>query len=208
MTDVRVVQRISAPEPVQSTHLATKNYVDQALIAQAEDSARYGDALSSARRDQISNQSSLANGFWTFSSAIAARVFTATKVRFFVAAAGAVAASPTVALSLYDNGTQVATAPVTSTTFTSVGVKEFDLSATVPAIVGHRYTFLLYVAASSYITAPALGFTAAYYSGLASPTAALTFNGYKAGASAPPSSITTSDGTWSAHPATLWWALL
>lgn len=208
MTDVRVVQRVSAPEPVQPTHVATKNYVDQALIAQAEDSARYGDVLSSARRDRISNQSGLANGFWTFSSVIAARVFTAAKVRFYVAAAGTAAASPTVALSLYDNGTQVATAPVTSATFTSIGVKEFDLSATVPTVVGHRYTCLLYIAASSYITAPALGFTAAYYSGLASPTAALTFNGYKAGASTPPSSITTSDGTWSAHSATLWWALL
>jgi hypothetical protein len=113
-----------------------------------------------------------------------------------------------VALSLYADGTQAATAPVVSTTFTSTGVKEFTLSAAVPVDVGHRYTALFYVAASSYITAPALGFTAAYYTDLNSPTAAQTFNGYKAAAATPPASITTGDGTWSAHPATLWWALL
>jgi hypothetical protein len=208
MTDARLVQRVSAPEPVQPTHLATKNYVDQALAVQGEDAARFGDLLSSVRRDRIANQTGLANGYWTFSSVIGTRAFSATKVRFYVATAGVAGAGPALSLTVYDNGTQVATAPILSTAFTSSGVKEFTLSSTVPVVAAHRYTVLLYIAAGSYAPAPSIGCTAAYYMDLNSPSATLTFNGYKTASNAPPSTITTGDGTWTALPATLWWAFL
>lgn len=220
MVDARMVARVSAPEPQQPAHLATKNYVDttvdttvgtavSALVAGLlEDSVRYGDMLSSTRRDRASNQSTLDNGFWTFSSVTAPRSFTATKVRFFVAAAGVATLTPVVGLGIYDNGTRVATAPVTSATFTAAGVKELDLSAPVTVVTGHRYTWLSYIAPNSYSSPAGVAFTTAYRVELVHPTPALTFSGYKAAAVAPPASITTGDGTWTAHSATAWWALL
>lgn len=208
MVDVRTAQRVSAPEPLLPAHLATKSYVDNLVSAQVRDSAYYGDVLSSARREHAINQLNLDNGFWAFSSVIAASSFTATKIRFYIVTAGVAATNSTVAALLYDNGAQAAAAPVTTATFTATGIKELTLSAQVNVVTGRRYTWLAYIAPNSYTTPAGIAATAAYYSGLANPTAALTFNGHKPAATAPPAAIDTGDGTWIAHAATTWWALL
>lgn len=172
------------------------------------DNQHYGDVVSSIRRNRATNQATLDNGYWTFSTVMSPKTFTATKIRFYVAAAGVAGGSPSAAVVLYDNGTQVATTTVSATTFTTAGVKEFTLSASVNVVAGRRYTWLSYVAPASFTTSPGLGFTAVYYNALNNPGAALTYNGYKAAAAAPPASINTGDGTWTGNPSTLWWALL
>lgn len=208
MADVRVVQRVRSPDPTLPAHLATKNYVDLATPPYPTDAAHYGDVIASTDRARVVNQLTLDNGYWSFAALVAPKSLTVTKIRFYVAAAGSLNSSPAVACRLYDEGAQVATAPVLSGTFTATGLKELALSASVGVIAGHRYTWLLYIGPSSYVTAPTIACTAAGFTGLLAPTAALTFTGFKAAAADPPASITTGDGTWTALPTTPWWALL
>lgn len=209
MTDVRVAQRVRSPEPTLPAHLATKNYVDLATAPYPNDAAHYGDLVTPTRRDNVVNRLALTNGFWTFSTLIAPKPATVGTVRFYVATAATATTTPSVALRLYDDGTQVATAAVVAATFATVGVKELALSASVPVIAGHRYTWLVYIAPGSYgATPPAIACTAAGFTDLLAPTAALTYTGFKAASTDPPTSITTGDGTWTAVAATPWWALL
>lgn len=208
MTDVRVVQRVRSPDPTLPAHLATKNYVDLATPPYPTDAASYGDVIASTGRGLAANQLTLDNGYWSFATLIASKSATVTKIRFYVASAGTLGSTPTVACRLYDEGTQVATAPVVSGTFTATGLKELTLSVSVGVLAGHRYTWLLYIGLTSYVAAPTIACTGAGFTGLLAPTAALTFAGFKAASVDPPTSITTGDGTWTALATTPWWALL
>lgn len=176
------------------------------------DTQHYGDQVSSCRRPATTNSSSLSNGYWTTALLLSPKSFTATKLRFYCSAAGVAGGSPTVSVSLYGGSTfplsLLATVPVTASTFTSTGIKELSLSASVSVVAGNRYAWVSYIAPSSYSTSPGLGCTAVYYSALNNPSPSSTYAAYKSASTTPGSTINPSDGTWTADVATLWWALL
>ena len=183
------------------------------LQSESSDSQMYGDLASSARRDRGTNSGSLSNGYWTIASLVARRAATVTKIRFYVGTAGTAGASPTFTLGIY-GGTdptsmpRLATVPVVASSLTSVGVKEFTLSNSINLVAGSRYSFLSYIAPSSYSASPGLACTAVVYSGLLNPAAAQTFFSYKAAAATPGTPLNFADGTWTADNKKIWWALL
>lgn len=178
-----------------------------------DDTASYGDLLSSAKRSRITNSTTLSNGFYTLAGLIAPKAFTATKIRFYVASAGVAGGSPTFTLGVYGGPTltalpRLSTVPVVSTTLTSTGIKEFTLATPFAVVAGQRYVWMSYVAPSSYTTAAGLGCTATHYAGLNNPSATQLYNGFKAASTAAPATINVADGSWTSATNTIWWSLL
>jgi hypothetical protein len=186
--------------------------LESLLSSVPTDTQHYGDQVSSCRRPATTNSSALSNGYWTTALLLSPKTFTATKLRFYISGAGVAGGSPTVSVSLYGGAafplSLLATVPVTASTFTSTGIKELTLSASVNVVAGNHYAWISYIAPSSYTTSPAVGCTAVYFSALNNPSASSTYAAYKAASTTPGSTINPSDGTWTADVATLWWALL
>jgi hypothetical protein len=183
------------------------------LPCTSNDLQLYGDWGSPTRRDRATATATVSNGIYLFSQFLATHTFTATKIRFFVGTAGVAGGSPSVALSIYGTSGGVpipllATAPVTSATFTATGIKELTLSASVAVVPGERLVALWYIAPSSYTTSPALAANPAAPVALTAPAPSNTWQGSKTASTAPGSTLNPTDGTWTAGASLVWWALL
>jgi hypothetical protein len=167
--------------------------------------------LASVRRDRATGSTSLSNGYYTVSGLVVPRSVTGvTKVRFYVIVAGTASTGTAVSLSLYHGSTltaltRVATAPVTQSTFTSTGVKELTLSASVNLTAGQRLAWMTYLPAGAFMAAPSLACTPVAPSPLIN--AGTIYAGYKAAAAAAPVTLDITTG-WTGDVTRIWWALL
>jgi len=222
MVYVRFLREAAGQWPALPGHLTTVSYADSSAASAAapalgisNDQVTYGDVLSSTNRRHAPDAAGMDNGYYTITSIVAPKGFTATKIRFAVVVAGVVTGTPAVALSLYSNNVpyqnSVATAPITGAMLTTTGVKELTLSTPVTVNSGWRCTALWYIPPSAYSTRPSFASVANARAVLVNPSSAQLMAGYKAASAAPPVAIDTADGTWTAGTnvtTVVWWALL
>lgn len=199
--------------PTAALESATKSYVDLAQWPHPNDANMYGDTLGSVNRSRVTNFTSLSNGFYTLSMVVVPRSLTGiTKVRFFVGVAGSMPGVGTgVSLSLYSGATPsalplVAGVPsLAQSSFTSTGVKELALSATLSLTAGQYLAWMTYIPAMAFVGSPGLGCTAVTYTALIN--AGANYSAYKAAAVTAPSTLDATSG-WTTDTNVPWWSVL
>lgn len=211
MSSIVSLSRPAIPEPAASADGVNRSYLDRQLAPQPTDLGMFGDAVSSVERARTTNSTSLSNGYYTLGMIVIPKALTGiTKVRFFISGAGTAGAGTAVGVAIYSGSnpaslTRVATAPVTQASFTSTGVKELTLSATLALVPGERLAWMSYIPASGFSVEPGLGCTQVTYAALIN--AGANYSAYKAAAIAPPATLDTTTG-WTTDSNIPWWSLL